>query len=287
MITVIHDDDKWQLKELVPEELLGSDTVCICSLEDENELTAVLVARPDGNAVWEISYIYVIEELRETGIATEMVNLLILSLQPMGAMALTFNFLEEEGENMFSGFAQKMGFESAGSSTVFETSLLNARQAIEKLKQPRLMQAVVSDLKRISTMRWSALQKELELWRRDKGISDNRQLYVLPDKREAYNDEISRFATNQVGEPMGVLLVKSDGENNLSVDYMVNFRPGDPNLTIAMLREMCTAASLHYSVTDTMISFHAFNPNVASMGKSLLGRKLYEVGTVHYLVKYL
>ena len=289
MITVIHDDDKHQLIKLVPEELLGPDTVCICALEDSSDLSGVLLARPEeeNDEVWELSYLYVVERERRKSLATQMLTVLFEILQPLGAMALTFSFLEEEGENAFSGFASHMGFSVLGTSVVYETTLLYARQAVERLRPPRLPQTLVQELKKIPFARWNAFRGELEHWRRDRGIADNRQLYVLPGERENYDGEISFFAATRTGGPAGALLVKSDGENNLAVEYLVSFHPGDPNLTIAMLRQMCDAASARFPVTDTMISFHAFNPNVGDMGKNLLGRKLYEVGKVNYLVRYL
>ena len=282
-ITIINQEDIWQLSEVVPEDLLRSCDLCICALEGE-DLKGVLLAQAVLKETWDITYAYVEDTARRSGVAKAMLDLLALTLSTAGAGALTMTYVGGDKEDLLSYFAQSAGFRVVRENRVLETTLSAASIALESKRKKGTFNGKLIPLRDVTNNTWSRFCNLLSERRAHAKNTIDNQVYLNPGMTESYQKDLSILAVKESGEPCGCILVRHV-DDYVSVEYLCNLDENNPFVLLSMLLASCDSAEQRYG--EIKICFHTYNPKAEKLAKTLLGKYAKELGTVCYAIKYI
>ena len=282
-ITILRDEDKIQLAGVVPDELMEESNMAVCALS-EDELCGVMLTKAVRSDTWDVTYAYVLPAWKRQGVATDMLRLIVTVAKAVGVGALTLSLFEDDDERDIRSFAEANGFEMINESPVLSASLSSIEIALGKKLDSKITDGNVVRLKHVSGSAYGKLLDKLGELRHEKKDRASADYYMIPKNRSFYDADVSAVALDEDGEICGILLMREETDF-VSVDYMCSLKPEDPRIAMSLLKNACDWTCDKYN--ETLVHFHAFNPAVVKMTKSLFGRFLSETGKAVYMIRYI
>ena len=285
-ITIVNEKEKEQLCELFPETIINDSDICIAALKG-TEVYGILTAKRVLTECWDITFLHVDDAWRGHRVGEDMLKLLIMSVRNLGAGAVTASFLRDDDNDSLYRFALRKGFETVSESGVLSSTLSSVSISLEAVKKQKSSSGTIIPLSMATVNHWNALTRLLEERRseQDKRRGNNSGfLYIMPEPKNYYTEKISFLALDKSGVPTGALLMR-EGENYISVDYLVSLVAKDPTIVINLMKASCEAMEERYKDID--IHFHTYNPAAKKLAHTLLGRYVKDTGLAVYMIKYL
>ena len=281
-ITILDYNEKTQLYDIYPEEILEESDICVGALSGE-ELHGILTARSMQKGNFNITFLHVDESLRRQGTAQDMLRLLCQTVRVLGAEALTMSFFVEDKDDALLPFAEKNGFKRTVRSGVITVPLSAVSIALDKLKSKEYPGEIIP-LSKVTEAKWKEFRERLLEIKDDAAGEKTNDLYMDPGSKSSYNKDISFLSYDKKKIPTGGIFMRED-EGFLVLDYLISLKRSDAVLTMNLVRTACEALEERYS--EIKIKMHAFSPEAKKLAVNLLGKYAKESEDVVHMVKYL
>ena len=263
-ITVLAEDQKDLLADLVPSELLIRENMAICALKGENIIGCMILSQASGR-ICDIPFIYVVPAGRKRKTAKKMLAYAASLVKANGISALSMNYIEESEDDILSVFAKASGFEEVNSSNLYEIGLSDALESVHSARALRkLPPATAITLSEMTNKQWNELVGSVDDLRKS---SHGEDVYDIPYPKNYYDGDLSLMATDVAGIPWGVVLCRNL-EDCVNIEYLCSLKPQAQLSAPILIRELCQKLSEH---KETTIRFHAFNPKVEKLVAMSLG----------------
>ena len=282
-ITIVYKKDLWQLRDAVPDELLDNCSLCVAAL-DGDELKGVLTAQAVLSGTWDITYIYVDEAVRRQGVAKAMLELLTQTAGMLGAGALTLSYVKSDKDDSLGEFTRTVGFTVVRENMVLETTLTAAAISLDAWRRSGGFKGKLIPLKNVSNGMWNQFIKLLSEKRARLKPGQDNQVFIIPGDIKGYQGDTSFIAVTSTGENCGCILVRQV-DDYVSVEYLCNLNESNPMVLLDMLIRSCDAAEENFG--EIKICFHTYNPKAEKMARTLLGKRIKNLGRVSYAIRYI
>ena len=286
IISVLNEGEMTQLCDVFPETILRDCDICIGAIQG-SDVYGVLTAKKILKETWDITFIHVDPVWRNHHVAEDMLKLLAQTVRRLGAGAISACFFRAGDRDSLFSFAVRNGFEIVSESGVLGSSLSSVCIALDDFNTKKSYSGKVISLDKATDEQWYSLNRVLEEKRSEqdkKRGANSGMLYIIPEPRKYYKTEISYIALDKKDRPAGALLMR-EGDDYLSVDYLVNLISKEPSVVLNLMKASAAAMESFYG--DVNIHFHTYNPAAERLARTLLGKFIKELGRVVYMIKYL
>ena len=247
-VFLVPDEMREHFIPVIPETVATEDPTLFAAVETEkNEMTGIL-ALVQYEEAWEILYIEVCEQFRRMGIGAALIETVISCASGMFITELSCsltlpNVPDEEREGALAFFLAQ-GFRKGLSTEIRIASFAKARiSLLGKEKETKTF--AIRPLRECSVGLWGSLLSYLrdegsDLAKEDDASDEtpDSPIFLVPDAPWTYDSDFSCLCVEEKNHPVGCLLARRRGKNDVELDYMWSIVKG-PNgalITSGMLR---------------------------------------------------
>ncbi len=180
-VFLVPDEQREGFEELLPIDLILLEPILIGAVEGKKVcgMMAVSVTKYE----WHIEYIFVGEEFRHRGIATEMVQFAIMQATSVGGRNFSVEFLhhdDSEAEDGLVKFFDTFGFTDASEGGIYTIKLSDVNIKVIGGQKP---DSYLIPLPRVSEKQWSSLINAIQ------GMADEQEEELSDDSEIEVDDE--------------------------------------------------------------------------------------------------
>ena len=214
----LHKEERKHFASVLPEDIVGSDSLVLVSVDDEKEnapAAGVMVFSAAAAGLWSLDYLFTAESYRRRHVATELITYGGFLLQMMGASHISAMLLEDGDSPEDAALKQcliRSGFAPSSGRTVSAVSVDAVCDRIGPYQE-------YADLKKIRPLAEIPSGMWMEIVASLSEMFQAEDIIVPLHPVKYYNAGLSMVMLDDAGLCRGLILI-SDIEEDLSVDYV-------------------------------------------------------------------